>query len=229
MHDSQNRTPIKFNNLRSLLNSMKSAQSTVETFNFRFNNVDCIVFLSIYEKKSERHKRHSEYIQKESPNFKAKLEFIDPTNVKNVIVAYATYYKVIFINISEFAKFFKLGWMGDGKGIQGGLERFYQSFETIPHEVNLIAKDEIHKKVIASRLYPENPNAIYCIGVKRNGLKRNGEPKERSERNSIRAGSLRYELFKIFRQHTNISFMFSSDERKQKTDEEIIANFNAAR
>ena len=44
-------------------------------------------------------------------------------------------------------------------------------------------------------------------------------------------------FYRVLKQHNqlahrgraNISFMFSSDERKQKTDEEIIANFNTGR
>ena len=84
------------------------------------------------------------------------MEFIDPTDVNNKIVAYASLYRVSFINISEFAKFFKLGWMGDGQGIKGVLERFSQGFENIPSSVNLKEKDENQKLLIAARYSPKN-------------------------------------------------------------------------
>ncbi|OBX60993.1 hypothetical protein A9299_11910, partial [Moraxella osloensis] len=167
------------------------------------------------------------YIQNESTYFRAKLEFIDPADVNNKIVAYATLYRVSFINISEFAKFFKLGWMGDGQGIKGVLERFSENFENIPSSVNLKEKDENQKLLIAARYNPKNPKAIYCIGVKRNGLRKDGEPKVRRESNTEIAQQLYPMLFEIFCHHTNISFRFSADKRKERTNEEIIANFHA--
>nr|WP_312524249.1 DUF6037 family protein [Moraxella sp. CTOTU47724] len=229
MVDSETTSSIRFNNLSLLLRNMKALKMTLETFSFRFNNVDSTVFLSHYDKNHENHKKHSSYIQNESTYFRAKLEFIDPADVNNKIVAYATLYRVSFINISEFAKFFKLGWMGDGQGIKGVLERFSENFENIPNSVNLKEKDENQKLLIAARYNPKNPKAIYCIGVKRNGLKKNGEPKVRRESNTEIAQQLYPKLFEIFCQHTNISFRFSSDKRKAKTNEEIIANFNAQR
>lgn len=229
MVDSETTSSIRFNNLSLLLRNMKALKMTLETFSFRFNNVDSTVFLSHYDKNHENHKKHSSYIQNESTYFRAKLEFIDPADVNNKIVAYATLYRVSFINISEFAKFFKLGWMGDGQGIKGVLERFSENFENIPNSVNLKEKDENQKLLIAARYNPKNPKAIYCIGVKRNGLKKNGEPKVRWESNSETAQQLYPKLFEIFCQHTNISFRFSADKRKARTNEEIIANFNAQR
>ena len=213
--------------LRLLLKNMKSLKMTLETFSFRFNNVPCIVFVSHYVKNHENHKKHSTYIQNESTYFRAKLEFIDPADVNNKIVAYATLYRVSFINISEFAKFFKLGWMGDGQGIKGVLERFSENFENIPSSVNLKEKDENQKLLIAARYSPKNPKSIYCIGVKRNGLRKDGEPKVRRESNTEIAQQLYPMLFEIFCHHTNISFRFSADKRKERTNEEIIANFHA--
>ena len=227
MVDSQTTSSIRFNNLSLLLKNMKSLKMTLETFSFRFNNVPCIVFVSHYVKNHENHKKHSTYIQNESTYFKSKLEFIDPTDVNNKIVAYASLYRVSFINISEFAKFFKLGWMGDGQGIKGVLERFSQGFENIPSSVNLKEKDENQKLLIAARYSPKNPKAIYCIGVKRNGLRKDGEPKVRQESNTEIAQQLYPTLFEIFCHHTNISFRFSADKRKERTNEEIIANFHA--
>ena len=174
--------------LRLLLKNMKSLKMTLETFSFRFNNVPCIVYVSHYVKNHENHKKHSTYIENESTYFRAKLEFIDPADVNNKIVAYATLYRVSFINISEFAKFFKLGWMGDGQGIKGVLERFSENFENIPSSVNLKEKDENQKLLIAARYSPKNPKSIYCIGVKRNGLRKDGEPKVRRESNMNRPG-----------------------------------------
>lgn len=62
----------------------------------------------------------------------------------------------------------------------------------------------------------EDPNKIYCIGVRRNP-----EGKFRSEFNSDKTKVLRKTLYDKFADDHSISFCYSADQTKEKRDEII--------
>ena len=80
----------------------------------------------------------------------------------------------------------------------------------------------IHK--IAGRFY-HDPNAIYCYKVQRNG-ERNGLQMHRTSYNSSLAFYTRPNLFNYFKNEDTVSFYFSTDPQKEKSDSEIISNFS---
>jgi hypothetical protein len=67
----------------------------------------------------------------------------------------------------------------------------------------------------------ESSTGIYCIGVKRNGIRKDGTQKQRSPENNQKAALLRPELFKKVNDPT-ISFCFTDDPTKENTDEDIL-------
>lgn len=66
----------------------------------------------------------------------------------------------------------------------------------------------------------EDPNKIYCIGVRRNP-----EGKFRSEFNSDKTKVLRKTLYDKFADDHSISFCYSADQTKEKRDEIIYKLF----
>ena len=67
----------------------------------------------------------------------------------------------------------------------------------------------------------EDPNKVYCYGVRRNPS--NGR---RSEFNSDKTKILYPKLYDCFRNDESISFCYSSDKLKEKDEEFIVRNFS---
>lgn len=95
----------------------------------------------------------------------------------------------------------------------------------IPKE-KIIDKSKIERNLIGRRAEGNNPNAIYCYDVRRNGKKENGLLNERSIENDNKAQSLRPYLYKRFNSDTNLSFFFSDKQEEEKTDSEILEMFS---
>ena len=86
----------------------------------------------------------------------------------------------------------------------------------------VINKPLLERERIGRRAEGNNPNAIYCFDVKRNGKRANGTPKSRTIKNSNKAEMLRPELYQRYRYDPNLSFFFSDNPDEERTDEEII-------
>ena len=88
-----------------------------------------------------------------------------------------------------------------------------------------IKQDELERRILGGRAERNDPFAIYCHDVRRNGLKEDGTPKHRSIENSNKAKILRPNLYSRLCSDSNLSFYFSRDISKEKTDEEIFSQF----
>ncbi len=105
-------------------------------------------------------------------------------------------------------------------------EDFSEIFSNFIPKEKVIKKSEIERKLIGSRAEGNNPRAIYCFDVRRNGKKEeDGSPNKRSIENDNKAQSLCPDLYKKFCSDTNLSFFFSEREEEEKTDDEILVNF----
>lgn len=100
--------PIRFENLPNLLNSMRRLGWTIDTFALDFNNVYCIVLLTILSERVQF--PQTEIIQKKKHHLKVKLEFISNEDKSSLqsIVAFADFYNVYFEHPAEFYKFFNI-------------------------------------------------------------------------------------------------------------------------
>lgn len=67
----------------------------------------------------------------------------------------------------------------------------------------------------------EDPNKIYCIGVKRNP-----KGKRRTAFNEGKIKLLRVDLFNIFKDDETISFCYSTKKEEEKETSCIIKNFS---
>lgn len=204
---------IRFKNLPKLLNDMRSKKWIIDSFQFRYKEETYIVLLTIYKK--EEHKP-SKYAV-------AKIEFIKLNDINSSINAYVDFFNVHFNNRQEFCNFFNVENKFANRELFNDFSEIFSNY--IPKE-KIINKSEIERRIIGSRVEGGNPNAIYCYDVRRNGKKEDGSPNVRSIENSNKAETLRPKLYEKYSNDTNLSFFFSDDQSKEKSDEEIIKAFS---
>ena len=70
-----------------------------------------------------------------------------------------------------------------------------------------------------------DPDRIYCIRVKRNAIRKDGTPGQRSKYNEQISAVLRPYLFGKLESDTNLSFCYSCDPEDERSDEEILQKF----
>ncbi|MGX2948022.1 DUF6037 family protein [Frederiksenia canicola] len=202
---------IRFQNLPLLLGNLEYLGWIIDSFPFSYNGIDSIVIL----------KRYRENEQKPNKYAKAKLEFIDINNANHSINAYCDLYEVHFNSVTDFCQFFQIN-REEGNNIREMFIAFAEHFAgIIPRERNN-NKSALEREYIGRRAEGNNPDAIYCYDVKRNG-NRNGVLNTRSLENSNKAAVLRPFLYERYRAEPNLSFFFSDNPELEKTDEEIIA------
>ncbi|ACS97820.1 hypothetical protein NJ8700_06950 [Aggregatibacter aphrophilus NJ8700] len=203
--------PIRFQNLLELLNDMNRLGWIIDSFPFEYNGKQTIVILTLYTPKE---RKPSEYAQ-------VKLEFISQDDANHSINAYADFYEVHFNSAIEFFDFFDINRL-DGNRFREIFINFSEYFARVIPMQKVINKPLLERELIGRRAEGNNPNAIYCFDVKRNGKRANGTPKSRTIKNSNKAEMLRPELYQRYRYDPNLSFFFSDNPDEERTDEEII-------
>lgn len=212
MTQESKKAEILFKNLPLLLRDMERKEWIIDSFSFSYKEEPYIVLLTLY--KESEHKPN-EYA-------KAKIEFVKVKSIDRSIHGYIDFFKVSFYSSIEFCDFFGIE---RGKANRDLFEDFSRIFsEFIPKE-KIISKSNIERNLIGRRVEGNNPNAIYCYDVHRNGKKENGTPNKRSIENSNKAQSLRPELYERYCQDTNLSFFFSDNPEAEKSDIEIMKIF----
>ena len=135
---------------------------------------------------------------------------------------YKDFYNVHFDSAYEFCEFFGVE---KGNANRDLFEDFSAIFSRYIPSEKVIVKSSEERLLIGRRTEGNNPNAIYCFDVRRNGKKEDGTPNERSVENSNKAEILRPDLYKRYFSDTNLSFFFSDDPTEERTDREIIVSF----
>lgn len=203
---------LLFNNLPFLLKDMEEKEWIIDSFLFRYKGEQYIVILTRYR---ENERKPSNYA-------KAKVEFIQRDNTNNSIMAYIDFFNVYFNSVTEFCNFFGVERGNANRDLFKDFSYIFSNF--IPKE-KVINKSNIENKLIGSRAEGNNPNAVYCYDVRRNGRNEKGTPNKRSIENSNKAQSLRPELYERYCQDTNLSFFFSDNQEDEKSDVEIMKSF----
>ena len=72
---------------------------------------------------------------------------------------------------------------------------------------------------------PTDPNKRYCIGLKLNGIKKDGDRKKRTDYNDEKSRQLKEKLYVIVGEHKEISFNYSKNIEDEKDDWEILRRF----
>ncbi len=203
--------PIRFQNLPELLNDMNRLGWIIDSFPFEYNGKQTIVILTLY---TLNERKPSEYAQ-------VKLEFISQDDANHSIKAYADFYEVHFNSATEFFDFFDINRL-DGNRFREIFINFSECFARVIPMQKVINKPLLERELIGRRAEGNNPNAIYCFDVRRNGRRSDGTPNSRSIENSNKAEMLRPELYHRYRHDPNLSFFFSDNPNEERTDEEII-------
>ncbi|SHK42159.1 hypothetical protein SAMN02745163_03766 [Clostridium cavendishii DSM 21758] len=203
---------LLFKNLPYLLNDMEQKGWVIDSFPFRYKEEAYFVILTLYK---ENQRKPSEYA-------KAKVEFIKTNNINDSINAYIDFYNVYFNSSEEFCDFFGVNIRNVNRDIFKDFSKIFADF--IPKE-KTINKNDTERRLIGSRAEGNNPMAIYCYDVHRNGRKQDGSLNQRSIENSNKAQSLRPELYEHYCNDMNLSFFFSDSLEDEKSDEEIMAIF----
>ena len=203
--------PVRFQNLPELLNDMNRLGWIIDSFPFEYNGKQTVVILTLY---TLRERKPSAYAQ-------VKLEFISQDDANHSIKAYADFYEVHFNSVREFFDFFDINRL-DGNKAREIFINFSECFARVIPMQKVINKPPLERELIGRRAEGNNPNAIYCFDVRRNGRRSDGTPNSRSIENSNKAEILRPELYHKYRHDLNLSFFFSDNPNEERTDEEII-------
>ena len=203
---------IRFNNLPYLLKDMEQKKWIIDSFPFRYKTLDFIVILKLYKQNE----------MKPSPYAKATVEFIKRNDTNASIKGYIDFFNVKFKSVDEFCNFFQVKKGNANRNLFDDFSELFAKF--IPRE-KVTTKTDIERSLIGRRAEENNPNAVYCFDVRRNGKKEDGTLNERSIENSNKADSLRSKLYERYCADTNLSFFFSDDPKDEKTDKEIMENF----
>lgn len=204
---------IRFHTLPSLLSDMENKKWVIDTFQFTYNNTQCYCLLELYDKNEK----------KPSDNAKLKLEFIHQNNTEESIKAYADFFEVKFKSVSEFCNFFNIKGDGNCRDLFINFADFFS--KVLPKEITK-NKPRTEERLIARRLEPDNPNAIYCFDIRRNGHDENGNNNVRSVRNSQKAEMFCLDLYERFKSDTNLSFFFSENPDDRVKLDEILKRFS---
>lgn len=203
---------IRFKNLPKLLKDMRNKDWIIDSFQFSYKKESYIVLFTIYK---EGEHKPSKYAV-------GKIEFIKLNNINSSINAYVDFFNVYFNNSQGFCNFFNIENRFANRSLFNDFSEIFAAY--IPKE-KIINKNKIERRMIGSRVEGGNPNSIYCYDVRRNGKKEDGYPNVRSIENSNKAEALRPKLYEKYYNDTNLSFFFSDDSNKERSDEEIIKAF----
>ncbi|MCG3419706.1 MULTISPECIES: DUF6037 family protein [Oceanobacillus] len=206
---------LLFKNLPFLLKDMEVKDWIIDSFPFRYKGYSYFVILTRY-RDNER---------KPSTYAKAKVEFVPSNNTNNnSLFGYVDFFNVHFYSVAEFCAFFGIERGNANRDLFKDFSEVFSNF--IPKE-KIVNKGDRQRILIGSRVEGNNPNAIYCYDVRRNGTRKGGKPNKRSIENSNKAESLRKELYETFCRDKNLSFFFTDKQEGGKSDPEIKKLFGS--
>ena len=78
---------------------------------------------------------------------------------------------------------------------------------------------------MARRCESNHPDAVYVFALMRNGKTVNGDQKHRTMENSNKAALLCPLLWEKLKDEPTISFQFSQDPTKEKSEEDILRQY----
>lgn len=201
--------------LKELRADMISKEKAVIVFRFNYRQLEYFVAICLLTDE-DRNKKEAEYAL-------VRLCFMHAENINDYLDCYANS-KKITAGMTELRTFLGVEYQEDGIAwINGFLDYFGQH---IPVNIPVMQDEEEHNAILHTicRHENRNPNRIYRSYMFRNG-EENGKQKHRTEYNGQLA-SIRFpNIYPKFQEDKTISFAFTEDEFAEKTEEEILRNF----
>ena len=156
----------------------------------------------------------------------ARLEFIRRSDTSISREWPATRYQLIG-EASEIREFFGIPFVKGGIG--DALQTLYARLGgALRDNIRMHLSAEEQRVVIASlsRSDSENPDRVHCYAIRRNRLNTvTGKRQQRSSFNSQKAAMLRPELYDRLKDDRTISFCFSTDTERWRSDRDIYESF----
>jgi len=198
-----------FENFKLLKLDMEKKGWVIEAFFFNYNNIDYVVLVKLYQ-------RHE---VKENPYALLEVEFLKRHNIEDNLLVPVNV-RELLIDAQPLREYFGIKWSENLGNILRQFNKHFAKF--IPDKVDLLKSDFLKKTMTKSlsESDSEDPNKIYCYGVRRNPD--NGT---RSIFNDNKSRLLRPKLYEKFMGENTVSFCYSADREREKSDAEIISNF----
>lgn len=202
-------TPLE--NLKPLKYDMEKNNWIISSFCFNYNNVSYIALVILYLP-GEGHDKYA----------LLQIDFIKEDGGEHLLVPANS--NGLIGDAKTIRCFFNIDY-GDKLGDL--LKSFYNHLgkqipSSVPVKVSAAEKKAMIKYLSESD--SENPNKIYCYMVKRNPKKADGTSMTRSPFNDNKTKLLRPDLYHKLSKDKTISFCYSEDESKEKTDAEILSH-----
>lgn len=202
-------------NLKDLKSDMITNEKAVIVFRFAYKEIQYFIAVCLLTEK-DRKKKEAEYAL-------VRLCFMHADDVSRYLDCYANS-KNITAGMSELRNFLGVEYQKDGVAWINGFLAYLGDF--IPISIPTVEDTEEQDAILYTicRHENRNPNRIYRSYMFRNG-KENGNQKHRTEYNGQLA-SIRFpNLYLRFKLDKIISFAFTENALEEKTEEEVLRNF----
>lgn len=206
-------------NLNALKADMKLRKWVIQSFQFIYKRETYIVLVHLFVGNNVR----------VNPLASVRLDFLRYSNINDIFQVEANRLR-LFIDTRkeelEFRAYFRID---DSVPNSGKIKDQFAAVlgKAIPSSVNATPSDR-EKEAMARSLSlsdSRDPSMIYCKGVKRNP-EENGIQQKRSLFNDNKTRILRPELYRQFENDKTISFVYSADSQKSKSDADILRDFS---
>ena len=201
-------------NLKVLRNDMIANEKAVIVFRFTYKQIVYFVAVCLLTEE-DRKKKEAEYAL-------VRLCFMKAENINVFLDCYANSVKIT-AGLTELRNFLGVEYKENGIAWINGFLDFLGQIIPITVPIPNVAEQEV---IISTICRHENrdPNRIFRNYMFRNG-KENGKQKHRTEYNGQLA-SIRFPmLYPRFRNDKTISFAFTENSEAEKSEEEILRNF----
>lgn len=198
-----------FENFKLLKADMEEKGWVIEVFSFSYKKIEYAVLVKLYQNHEVKESRYA----------LLKVEFLKINDIDDNLIVPANA-RELLIDAQTLRQYFGIEW---SENLGNVLRQFSEHFaQYIPDKVNF-SKNNFFKIVMTKSLSEsdsEDPRKIYCYAVRRNAD--NGT---RSVFNDNKSRLLRPELYRKFMDENTVSFCYSPNSEKEKSDAEIIRNF----
>jgi len=199
--------------LRVLKGDMENNGWVIDAFPFTFKAIDYIVLVKLYDADDVNRPKYA----------LLELEFLKKNNISDNLVAPANTTQLL-ITPKELRTYFGIEWSENLRDI---LSQFYEFFSIfIPLSAGLHRTPEIDIAMVRSLSMSDSqdPRRVYCFSAKRN-------PNEghRTQYNDNKTRILRPVLYSKLSNDPKVSFNYSLEKSKEKSDSEIISKFSSNR
>lgn len=198
-------------NMRELIEDMRNKNWIIDSFIFNYNEVACVVIIQLYQDDDKKPDKFA----------RAEVRFRKQSKMSQILKAYTNYSNISFFKAIDFYEFFNIKRSDSSISARQVFDDFSSYFMRCVPTHKLIEKDNlIEEQAILLEFDKTQTKGRYCYGLMENTGERN-----RQHANSMKAEMLRSELYEEFNADTRLSFCFSEDAEREKTDDEIRIDF----